>query len=124
MSRNIILTREELINNFMKKFLLAFEDFEQRFLMEIYKIKSMQEFNDFNLKIFETVPVDRVCNIVSRTEEYTERPSKSMFIVHFLIDWSASLIRKTLRTFSKNFLLPVSTAIIHSHVSGMRNYAN
>lgn len=41
MSKNIVLTREEVTNDFMEAFLASFENFEERFLTDIYNLKTM-----------------------------------------------------------------------------------
>ncbi|CAG8660256.1 14393_t:CDS:2 [Rhizophagus irregularis] len=80
MSENIVLSREELINNFMEKFGASFENFEYRILTKIYKIKSLKEFQEFNMKTFKTVSVDQINNAIAEKDKRIVRPPQAIYI--------------------------------------------
>ncbi|GET64843.1 hypothetical protein RIR_jg8029.t1 [Rhizophagus irregularis DAOM 181602=DAOM 197198] len=120
MSENIVLSREELINNFMEKFGASFENFEYRILTKIYKIKSLKEFQEFNMKTFKTVSVDQINNAIAEKDKRIVRPPQAIYIVYFLLDWSASIIRKNFNEFLEKFPLPSERSNNHSHVSRVR----
>ncbi|CAG8656999.1 uncharacterized protein OCT59_024294 [Rhizophagus irregularis] len=116
MSENMFTTSEEVTNNFMKEFMKGFEDIEKNFLLDVYKINTLEEFQDINNKAFPSIPVENITE-KALIEQDIPRPSKAMFILFFLLEWS---VCKLLRTFLEELLSQVpsmTAAKIHSHVS-------
>ncbi|GBC22518.2 hypothetical protein RIR_jg14601.t1 [Rhizophagus irregularis DAOM 181602=DAOM 197198] len=123
MSENMFTTSEEVTNNFMKEFMKGFEDIEKNFLLDVYKINTLEEFQDINNKAFPSIPVENITE-KALIEQDIPRPSKAMFILFFLLEWS---VCKLLRTFLEELLSQVpsmTAAKIHSHKKKQMNQSN
>jgi hypothetical protein len=99
MTEKTVLSKEELINNIENEFYLGFIDFEKKYLENIHKLKTQQEYFQYAGGIIESPNFPPLKDIMTK-EKGAKRSLNEYFLLTFMLQYSAQMVRNI---FSKHF---------------------